>query len=418
MQSSIFAQQIRQEMKKKRFILDATRPMFGCQSITSLKSNPLSSMPVSELMTFEGDIKAFPLKGTINFHGKPINLGIKLVPFETCYNKAEHPSLVEFLVLKYLTDNFVLKGVTPHIVNYIHSQKVANNSDSIKKYKLNLVKKLHNYSHILISEFVEGHTLKDLDTKDLYTWKAIVFQVIYTLYVFQRNCMLMHNDLHYKNIIIDTREYPHTHYVYTIGNKTFYIENRNACPKLWDFEFAMIYSTHVNGIYPNRYVVADRDVTSSKSKLHVGEYSDTDSETSYLHEYTRSFLDDRSAPYNYNEVYDLHRFLYSIYRLDIPKELFDWIESVYPEDLVVSEYDTTDTEETQMSLVSLVSLGSSEVRSRRRCTFKGRILNGVETRLKDQIPTPIDLLKHSFFDEFLVKPTNLDKSLYFFSDKV
>jgi serine/threonine protein kinase len=234
--------EIRQRIKKKRFLLDESQEKFGLVDFKQL----------SEVKN-EKEIKGYPFYGK---NKKGTEIGIKIVPVEKKYNKKNHPAMLECIFLRELTDNIINKNISPHIVYYLGYQKVSNNCKSLKF--LNLKKfEIEDYirssSNMLISEYIQGGSLDNwiytsYENKEKISdnqWKILVFQLIYTLYVFQKYYKLMHNDCHYGNILIDNTIEPKGHFIYKVKDKKFYIPNTGVICKLWDFEFSMSYNKKI-----------------------------------------------------------------------------------------------------------------------------------------------------------------------------
>jgi serine/threonine protein kinase len=201
-----YLQEIRHEIKRKRFIFDEGKEKLGLDELSQLIKVKNTS-----------DVKGYPFKAyKTKYESKTrgIKFGIKIVPIETKYEKHEHPSNLEGLILKELTDNIINKDVSPHIVYYLGSQKITNKSRALKMLNLKRLEaeeKIRTHSNMLISEFVEGGSLdnwifetyeQDKEISDIQ-WKNIVFQLIYTISIIQKRYRLMHNDFHYGNILID-----------------------------------------------------------------------------------------------------------------------------------------------------------------------------------------------------------------------
>jgi hypothetical protein len=441
-----YLQEIRQEIKKKRIVFDENKERFGLDEFTQL---------VKVKNTTE--IKGYPFQGYNEKYTKTrgIKFGIKILPIETKYEKKEHPSNLENLILKELTDNIVNKDISPHIVYYLGTQKVSNKSRALKQLNLKRLeneKKIRSHSNILISEFIEGGSLdnwvyniyeNDKEITNLQ-WKNIVFQLIYTIAVIQKYYKMMHNDFHYGNILIDDSITPGGYFVYEIDNKTYYIKNEiGIIPKLWDFEFSMVYSNKMKDCYPNKFIIGPYNYDR---KTHTTIYdstlktSDSDSDSD----------DDLNVPFNYNEVYDLHYFLTSLLDLYISQELFDWIINLYPRELIPDDDSSCDSEsenescsesegKTSTSLSTISSACSikkticdieklkierhdkdtqtepsnSTYQSEDDYLCDGRLINGVETQFK--LPTPFSILNHEFFKEFTKKPDDFDEytAMYF-----
>lgn len=437
-------QEIRHEIKKKRFILDENKDNFGMDAMTQLVK-----------VTNSSEIKGYPFKISKEnlMISKGLKLALKIVPIETKYEKNEHPCNIENLVLKELTDNILSKNISPHITYYVSTQKVSNKCRALKQLNLKRLEvegKIRTHSNMLISEYVEGGSLDkwifDIYEKDEtisdYQWKSIAFQLIYTIAIMQHYYRMMHNDFHYGNILIDNSIEASGYFVYTINDKNYYIKNMGIIPKVWDFEFCMTYSDAIPGCYHNKFITGEYHYDKKTHKTIV-DNDDVDSD------------DDDNVPYNYNEIYDVHYFLTSLLDLYISQELFDWILEVYPKELIPSEessrnsssytYETsnTDTNTATSSINSSTSEDStSESNSSSSDTSSeseslsisthdisnyseydssidnpylkdGRLINGIE---KDfNLPTPLNLLGNPFFECFTQKPEdfNSEEAIYF-----
>jgi hypothetical protein len=310
---------------------------------------------------------------------------------------------------------------------------------------------------MLISEFVEGGSLdnwvfdvyendKEIDDNQ---WKSIVFQLIYTIFIIQRYYKMMHNDFHYGNILIDNSIKASGYLVYDIDDKRFYIKNTGIIPKLWDFEFCMVYSNKIKDCYANKFIIGSYEYDK---KLHKTIIDSSDSDSALK-------SDDLNVPFNYNEVYDIHYFLTSLLDLYISQELFDWIIGLYPRELIPDEENSTSDNTTSDNTTSdntnttsdntnttsdntnttsdntrdslheklsklsvngnsdsISTLNTNTLNSSlsyNKYLSDGRLINGVEDMFN--LPTPIDLIRHNFFDELTVKPQDFDENdaIYF-----
>ena len=415
-----YLSELRQEIKKKRFLLDEGKDKFGMSELSQLVKVKNTS-----------EVKGYPFKCSKD--GKKIAL--KIVPIETKYNKNEHPCNIENIVLKELTDNIVLKMISPHITFYLGTQKVSNKARAIKFLnlkKLEVEEKIRGYSNMLIAEYVEGGSLdnwifntyendKEISDKQ---WKCIVFQLLYTIAVLQHHYKLMHNDFHYGNILIDDNIKSGGVFKYTIKGQTFYLPNSGVIPKLWDCEFAMAYSDKIKDCYPNKFIIGPYTYDKKKHITIVNENEEEDEE-----EY--------NVPYNYNTVYDVHYFLTSLLDLYISQELFDWILKLYPSEVIPNDSDSdsdsestsshshsdSDTKSTSYSDSSIETTEnsmtsdythrhtSSEESEFPKYMSEGRLINGVETQFK--LPSAMDLLQSDFFKEFTIIPNKEDDIISF-----
>ena len=442
---------IKHEIKKKRLFFDEDKDMFGFETMSQLiKVNNTSN------------IKGYPF---VIYNKNDEKYGLKVVPLETKYDKAENPANLEHIILKFLTENVVNKNISPHFVHFLGHSKISNKSRAIKQLnlkKLEIENKIRRHSNVIISEYVNGRSIdnwvheiyeNDKSVSDLQ-WKIIVFQLIYTIYVMQVYFKLTHNDFHYGNIFIDDTIKPEGYYVYKIKDKTYYLKNTGIMPKIFDFEFAMAYGNKIEEAYPNKYIIGHCTFDKNTQKYTINDDSDLDD-------------DDDNVPYNYNEFYDVHYFLTCMLDLYISEELFNWILSVYPskvipEDSTNSSDSSTDSSSDSSSGKSSDSSSnsstdsstdsSSDSSSNNSCdsscdnsdlsssyysttsdssdssyttshesessesekyVIEGRLVNGAEKLFT--LPTPFELLSHEFFSEFLKKPDDFDEktAVYF-----
>lgn len=419
---------IRQEIKKKRIVLDQSRTNFGMDSMKQLSKVKNTS-----------EVKGYPFCIKKRDAGvvKDMKIALKIVPIENKYEKHEHPCFLENIILKELTDNILLKGISPHIVHYLGSQTVSNSCHALRPLnlkRLQIEDKIRNQSNVLISEYVEGSSLDNwvyntYENKGEISdqqWRNIVFQLTYTIAIMQHYYKMMHNDFHYGNILIDNTIKPGGYFVYHINGKTFYLKNMGIIPKLWDFEFSMAYSDKIKDAYPNVFI------TGPYKYNRKDHFTIIDPTIENTHD---------DVPYNYNKVYDLHYFLTSLLDLYISQELFDWIMKIYPEELIPDDESVyTGTDSTDYSSTRESSDSSSRRSSRKSSggssrrsgsekvssggvsndksddkseykvyTREGRMVNGVEKMFSD-IPTPLSLLDDPFFADFTQKPDDFEES--------
>ena len=429
---------LKHEIKKKRIFFDESKEFFGFDIMTQLIKVKNTS-----------EIKGYPFL----INNKHHRFGLKVIPVENKYEKHEHPSYLEYIILKYLTENVVNKQISPHFVHFLGHFKVSNKIRAIKHInlkRLEVENQIRTHSNVVISEFVEGKSL-DNWLHDTYEaddkisnlqWKIIVFQMIYTIYVMQAYYKLMHNDFHYGNILIDNTIKKGGYYVYNVNNKVYYIPNTGILPKLFDFEYAMVYSNKMEETYPNKFIMGHCVYDKSKH-VSVPNNSTSDDDDD----------DDNNVPCNYNDVYDVHYFLTSLLDLFISEELFNWVLKTYPEEVIPPDESTTESSSEDSSDSSSESSdsssessdSSSEDSSNKNSSESsdknssessddsssessndsshteflkdGRLINGVENKIK--LPRPLELLENDFFKEFLIKPDDFDQStaVYFTCNK-
>ena len=445
---------IRHEIKKRRIFFDENKERFGFDEFSQLIKVKNTS-----------EVKGYPFKAynkNKEDHKKThgIRYGLKVVPVETKYDKNEHPSNLENVILKELTDNIVNKMISPHFAYYLGVQKVSNKSRALKMLnlkRLEVEEKIRTHSNMLISEFVEGGSLdnwvfdtyeQDKEISD-NEWKVIVFQMLYTMTIMQHHYRMMHNDFHYGNILIDNTITPGGYFVYQLKDKKYYVPNVGIICKAWDFEFAMIYSDKMKEGYPNKFITGtfEYDRKQHKTIVKIEDLESQDTE-------------DINVPFNYNEVYDPHYFLTSLLDLYISQELFDWIISLYPRELIPedesssseSSYSSKSSEsrassessdynkssasssnksEKKLSPLSSISSNdkssgkknsrdssnsdsdSSNRSSENKYMHDGRLINGTEEKFN--LPNPLSLINSVFFESFTKKPDDFDEktAIYF-----
>jgi hypothetical protein len=415
---------IRQELKNKTIELDENKKYFG-----HVKTTPLKKKDKEE----DDEIKGFPYKLRLKGNHQIKNISIKIIPIETKYTTQEHPCFIENIILKELTDNIINKNISPHIVFYFGSNKVVNKSNAL--FDMNLKnfynnKKIKSYSNMLVSEFVEGlsleewvyrQTKKDIDISST-TWLSMIFQLLYTIYIFQHKYKLLHNDFHYGNILIDDTIKKEGYFIYKMFNKTYYIKNNGIMPKLWDFEFCMTFSDSIKSLYPNKYIIgmSKYDKKTYKTSLNTEDQS--------FH-----------VPLNYNEVYDSHYLLTSLLELYLPEDIYEWILNLYPAQVIEddSTSDLSDESDSSYSQYDSDSIKSADKMFSRlnndnfttdsrksshntKSSYEtdesdevyienGRLLN--KTLKEFTLPTTKEILFDKIFDKFLKKPHDLNPAI-------
>lgn len=419
------SKKLRRDIKNKKIIFDETRVNFGLVFLKQLHKVSNTS-----------EIKGYPFVGKGNSGD---TYGIKIIMNESKYSKHEHPSNIEYIILKELTDNIVYNGISPHVVNYLGIQKINNNCRALKYLNLksleieNCIKKK---STMLISEYMSEKSLRNYIKKTYENggkishtqWISIVFQIMYTLQVLQEKYKLVHNDLHYDNILM-AKTKKGGYLVYTIKNQVFYTRNYGVIPAIWDTEFTMVYSNSIKDFYPNKFVTNEFEYDYKNQIVLVDKSS----------KYYKC-----NQPYYYNQYYDLHFFLTSLLELHISQELFDWIISIYPNEVIPDDSTTTsddsltESHDSQSILkTSTESASASVSRSRSDSDsssdsaseselesgftvaepdayiLKSRLINGAEDRVK--LPKPDIIFTDSFFDKLKVKPADFDEdtAIYF-----
>jgi len=431
----VLLRKLKHNIKKRRLVFDEERTNFKLDRLEQLsRIKNTSEVKGYPCVGFSADIEE-------NYKTK---LGLKINPLESKYNKVEHPSNLECIILKKLTEELIDNNICPHIVYYLDQKKVSNRCKALK-FISNSLRELErddvikNYSNVLFSEYIEGGCL-DKWIKNCYDeitveeWKYIAFSLLYTLYILQEKYKIIHNDVHYGNILIDNTIEAKGYIVYEFKvdgkDYKYYFKNFGFIPKIWDFEFAMCYDNTIKDLYPNKFIIKENSVHKDLELLKISEdskyydkYKNNKNESSF------TSSDILCTPYNYNEYYDVHYLLTSFLDLYIPDELLEWIVRLFPKELIpninsddysnsssfeteidsyITDSESKTTETYSESEIETDSESSEEYYSESDYMYKGRLINGVEKIFK--LPTPKNLLLHSFFDEFLEKPQDFDEN--------
>lgn len=284
---------IRAQIDNGEIVFDETKPNFGFKRLDQL-------FPV-----ICQEVKGYPCLAFNKLSDK-LKYGVKIIPQDNNFSKESHPSEIELNLLQEFT-KLIDSLVTPHITYYLSRKKVPNSRKALIDFPLKPLKKnIYNDSHILVSEFVPGGSIEEWIQEEVNItekqWKYIVFSVAWTLLVLGDRYKFIHSDFHYGNILIDSSVNPsnRTLYRYTLkdsNNKqlVFNVANVGIIPKMWDFEYASTFKE------------------TPDLKIQNNGY----------------FEEEENVPHEYNPYYDLHSFFHSIKELNIPKNLEDFIDSIY-----------------------------------------------------------------------------------------
>lgn len=420
------------KISKKKFLFNENTDKFGFDEMKQLVKVKNTS-----------EVKGYPF---LLSKKSGLKCAIKVVPVELKYDKNEHPSYLEFILLKYLTENLVDKNITPHITYYLGQHKLNNRSKAIKFLnlkKLEVEEKIRTNSNMLIAEYVSGGSLdnwvyncyeNDIEISK-EQWCGFTFQLLYTIHVLQDKYKIMHNDFHYGNILIDNTLTPGGYFVYNLHGKKYYIPNTGFIPKLWDFEFAMSYSDLIPHIYPNKFVLGHLSYDKVKH-ITIDNSDDLDTEG-----------EPKNVPVQFNKFYDPHYFLTSLLDLYISQELFDWIMDMYPSDLIPEDpsksSNTSRTSKTTESVksnksskYSTVSNTDSDISSElssdsshsdlstsdyysetsdsnrsytKEYLWEGRLVNGIE-RDFPKLPDAFQLINSTYFTKLTEVPHDFDEN--------
>lgn len=209
---------------------------------------------------YHDDIKGYPCVAYTRF-SDVLKFGIKVIPMHIDFSEDKHPSKLETTLLKEFT-GLVRSHVSPHITYYFTDFEVSNKKRAVTRFPLKMLRRdIHKTSQVLVAEYVTGGSIEEwiqeVTNITVAQWKYIIFAVAWTLLVLHDRYQFMHLDFHYGNVLIDTFINPEDNcvYKYTLTDAdgvqhTWDVPNCGILPKLWDFEFANVYKG-VENWYPN-----------------------------------------------------------------------------------------------------------------------------------------------------------------------
>lgn len=227
---------------------------------------------------------------------------------------------VEVNILRHLTNNILFTYASPNII-MVFQHTVIHRTDYIVMELLDTT--FWNYVH--------SHT------RDVYTLKSLIFQVLFTLAILQKKFPgFRHNDLKIDNILLDLSPRTTSTTLY-YGKHNWSIKYSSPFVKIADYDYANI-----------PHFVHNPKVATS---------------------FSNSFGCNPSK----NNIYDVHLFLNSIYQCgsNIDSQILEWIEQ-------------------QLPSASMRSVESEE-------TKFGRLVH--PERHTKTIKTPLKLIRSSFFDD-------------------
>jgi hypothetical protein len=105
----------------------------------------------------------------------------------------------------------------------------SNNHDFLKNYT-------HENPHLFVFNELANDDLKNWakQERSIHEWISCFLQIFFGLYTLQYYCGIIHNDLHWANILVFNVEKGGC-WVYEINEKKYYIENLGYLFVLWDF---------------------------------------------------------------------------------------------------------------------------------------------------------------------------------------
>lgn len=290
------SQLVQNQMSLLNQIFDLHKLHFGFDQAQLLLSPP------------KKEIKGFPLKVSKDSH----DFLVKILPLDLNYPIESHPSLLEILIPKLLNQ---YSSESPHIVYIFNHLLAKNNYLALTSYPIkNYHGSIYDESSILVTEFINGGCLEHYVRKPSEQhvslteadWKNILFQILWTIAIFQDKLEFMHNDFHAGNILLNIVDIPEQNYVkykwYAKRNCiTFTLPASRYQTKITDFEFAECFADvkATANLYPNDFCFDHSDI-----------------------------------PESFNAHYDVHFFLTSLLELDIPISIRNFITSIFPPYLI------------------------------------------------------------------------------------
>jgi endonuclease/exonuclease/phosphatase family metal-dependent hydrolase len=201
-------------------------------------------------------------------------------PKSNIYNN-RHPSDIELLIYQTVANPLVMNNTTQNIVipysksytcefDQILNSKLCQNNNLVANLKNQLCNNDNNeyydlfsylfmeYGDKSLSQFYNGHE----ENKQL----AIIFEILYTLFVMYDFVKFQHFDLHAGNIIcVKDLNYDikNNYYIYKFNNTDYYLPVMSHIPKIMDFD-----RSSIDGIInpmveakigDRRYLAEDRD---------------------------------------------------------------------------------------------------------------------------------------------------------------
>lgn len=285
-------------------IFDPKKKHFGFQNAQLLLAPP------------KNEIKGFPLKVS----STDTDFLIKILPLDLRYPLDSHPSLLEIYVPKLLNQ---FRTESPHVVHIFNSIFVRNNASALTSYPIkNYHGEIYEESAVLMAEFVNGGCIEryiDKLSNDNVSpklnklpisesdWKNIIFQILWTIAIFQDKFEFMHNDFHAGNILVQLLDNPKDFVKYKWYAKrnciTFTLPLSRFQTKITDFEFSQCFVNDnlTANLYPNDFCFDHSDI-----------------------------------PEYFNPHYDTHFFLTSLLEFDIPASIRKFIISLFPTYIIPS----------------------------------------------------------------------------------
>ena len=171
-----------------------------------------------------------------------INIAVKIIPLS--YNDRMNIYDTRYQVWRELktldlVSDLVYRRIIPNMP-LVYSHYVCNfcqyeNENIIGKNNKMCLLILNELSDIDLKHWIIEISKKKLKTEELENiWYNVFFQIWAAIFCIQKHYQLIHNDLHWSNILvdyIDTKGY----WIYIIDNIKYYVPNKGFLLKLWDF---------------------------------------------------------------------------------------------------------------------------------------------------------------------------------------
>lgn len=169
-------------------------------------------------------------------------------------SKDDNSLYIEQIIYKNVINKLVLDKHTPNVMLYMASFECSINnfetSDGINRKLRNMLNNIYSktrrsdmfdykYISYLILEKGKGKVFKQWieKPKSIHDWKLVLFQLFYTLEVFNM-IDLRHNDIHLGNIWIQTKTKGLM--VYFIDETTYYVIPKKYLVKIFDFDLGFL----------------------------------------------------------------------------------------------------------------------------------------------------------------------------------
>ncbi len=194
---------------------------------------------------------------------------------------ADNSLEMEIYIYKNVINNLILDHFTPNVMSYIGAFQCPSFWNDVynKRYRNNFLADINQQLSDINAKFnqqydftranvllIEKGSGMNFDTwinteKSLEDWKSVLFQIFYTLSVFN-NIGLQHNDIHLGNIWIETDLSP-KNTIYFVTENTYFVVPTNNLVKIFDFDLAS-YKNITNTRIKN-YLCKDYGVCNKKN---------------------------------------------------------------------------------------------------------------------------------------------------------